>query len=415
MRGNKARIIDYLRALSAWTVTGVARRFAASPPHAKGLVGTCFLLAALAYLPRAFPVFAQTAPGSSKPAVRQTSTPHDGQHDFDFNFGNWKTHIRRLTDPLSASAPWIELNGTVVVRKVWGGRAQLEEVEADGPKGHFEDLGLFLYNPQAHQWSLSFANSRDGNLGQASIGEFKNGRGEFFDQESFHDRSILVRIIWSNITSNSHCFEQAFSDDGGKTWMTNMIATLTRDLSPTVPEPSQTSPITSDAEAQLSQRDAQRSFDFDIGTWKTHTSRLLHPLTGSSAWIEMKGITVVRKIWDGRANVAELESDGPTGHLELLSLRLYDPEAHQWNLNFATSNIGIRSVPMIGQFTNGCGEFFDQESFNGRTILVRFTMSPLTANTARSEQAFSTDGGKTWEVNWINQYTRVADGSDKRD
>jgi hypothetical protein len=102
----------------------------------------------------------------------------DGQHDFDFNIGVWKTHIRRILDPLSGSADSIELEGTVTVRKVWDGRAQLEEIEADGPKGHWEGLTLFLYNPDAHQWSQSFANSKSGVLISPLIGEFKNGRGD---------------------------------------------------------------------------------------------------------------------------------------------------------------------------------------------------------------------------------------------
>jgi len=127
----------------------------------------------------------------------------------------------------------------------------------------------------------------------------------------------------------------------------------------------------------------------------------------------MEGVTVVRKVWDGRANLAEFESDGPTGHLTLLSLRLYDPSSHQWSLNFSTPGVGTMSVPMIGDFRSGRGEFFDQEPFNGRTILVRFTMFAITPTTAQSEQAFSDDGGKTWETNWINRYTRVPDNSDK--
>jgi hypothetical protein len=160
--------------------------------------------------------------------------------------------------------------------------------------------------------------------------------------------------------------------------------------------------------------DAQHAFDFDIGTWKTHSTRLLHPLAGSKEWVEMNGVTVVRPVWGGRANLAELESDGPKGHLSLISLRLYDPTAHQWNLNFATSGVGIlnvagdaQSVPMIGRFEHGRGEFYDQESLNGRTIWVRFRIQPLSPTTARSEQAFSDDNGKTWETNWINDYTRM--------
>src|SRR5438045_7886135 len=77
-------------------------------------------------------------------------------------------------------------------------------------------------------------------------------------------------------------------------------------------------------------RDGQRDFDFEIGTWKTHVRRLMHPLTGSTSWTEMDGTTVVRKVWDGRANLVELVADGPAGHFEGLSLRLYNPQSRQW-------------------------------------------------------------------------------------
>ncbi len=153
----------------------------------------------------------------------------DGQHDFDFNIGVWKTHIRRILNPLSGSANSIELVGTVTVRKVWDGRAQLEEIEADGPKGHWEGLTLFLYNPDAHQWSQSFANSKSGVLISPLIGEFKNGRGELFSQDSFNGRSILVRGTWSDISPDSHHFEESYSQDGGKTWAPAFIANLTRE------------------------------------------------------------------------------------------------------------------------------------------------------------------------------------------
>ena len=161
------------------------------------------------------------------------------------------------------------------------------------------------------------------------------------------------------------------------------------------------------------QRDGQHDFDFEIGTWKTHISRLVRPLTGSTTWIEFEGTSVVRKIWNGRANLVELEVDGPTGHIEGLSLRLYNPQSHQWSLNFANSSSGTLSQPTIGEFKNGRGEFYDQESFNGRTILDRNLWSDITPDSCRFEQAFSDDGGKTWEVNWIATDTRVKDESVK--
>lgn len=163
------------------------------------------------------------------PAAAQTPA-RDGQHDFDFHLGKWKSSISRLDHPLSGSSNWLKCSGTLTARKVWDGRAQLEELEVDCPDHHIEDLLLFLYNPQSHQWSLNAAAVGDGVVGRPMFGEFKNGRGEFYDQETFKDNKfILVRQVWSDITPTSHRFEQSFSDDGGKTWEPNFKATLTRE------------------------------------------------------------------------------------------------------------------------------------------------------------------------------------------
>ena len=161
-----------------------------------------------------------------------------------------------------------------------------------------------------------------------------------------------------------------------------------------------------DAVKTGAERDGQHDFDFEIGSWNTHISRLQHPLTGSTMWVEYEGTSVVRKIWDGRANLVELEVDGPGGHIEGLSLRLYSLGSRQWNLNFANSKAGSLGVPTIGEFKNGRGEFYDQETFNGRSVLVRNVWSDITPDSCRFEQAFSDDGGKTWEVNWIAVDTR---------
>jgi hypothetical protein len=157
----------------------------------------------------------------------------------------------------------------------------------------------------------------------------------------------------------------------------------------------------------LAQRDGQHDFDFDIGTWKTQLKRLQRPLTGSTTWLEYEGTTVVRKVFDGRANLVELKVDGPAGHFEGLSLRLYNPKARQWSLNFANINEGTLSTPTIGEFKDGRGEFYDQETYNGRAILVRFIITKVSNDVYRFEQSFSDDGAKTWEVNWIAVDTRT--------
>jgi hypothetical protein len=154
-------------------------------------------------------------------------------------------------------------------------------------------------------------------------------------------------------------------------------------------------------------RDGQHDFDFEIGTWHTHLRRLVHPLSGSTTWVEYDGTSTVRSVWNGRANLLELEVDGPAGHIEALSLRLYNPDSHQWSLNFSNSASGTVSTPTVGEFRDGRGEFYDQETLNGRAILVRFVISDITATSAHFEQSFSADGGRTWELNWVATDTRV--------
>jgi hypothetical protein len=152
----------------------------------------------------------------------------DGQHDFDFNLGRWTIHVERLIHPLTGSKTWVTLDGTKVVRKIWDGRAQIEQVKADGPDSHIENMGLMLYDPNSRQWSVSFANSSDGVLGAPVFGEFKDGRGDFFSPDTYKGRAILVRLTWSDFTPTTHHLQQSFSEDGGRTWETNLKVTLTR-------------------------------------------------------------------------------------------------------------------------------------------------------------------------------------------
>lgn len=166
---------------------------------------------------------------------------------------------------------------------------------------------------------------------------------------------------------------------------------------------------TQDPKPKAVPHDEQHDFDWEIGTWKTHLKRLQKPLTGSTAWVEYEGTTVVRKVWEGRANLVELDVSGTAGRIEGLSLRLYAPEARQWSLNFSNAKTGTLSPPVTGEFRDGRGEFFGVDTLGGgRAILVRFVISPIDARSWRFEQSFSDDGGRTWEVNWIATDTRVS-------
>jgi hypothetical protein len=348
--------------------------------------------------------FAPATPPASDPGAQL----RDGQHDFDFELGNWKTHLKRLSHPLTGSTTWIDYEGTSVVSKVWDGRANLVELEVDGPDGHIEGLSLRLYQPQSHQWSLNFANSTGGTLSQPTVGEFKNGRGEFYDQEPYKGRTILVRNVWTDITPDSCHFEQSFSDDGGKTWEANWIATDTRVAmeSGMSAERSQTAPATA-VGGSAKGPDGQHDFDFELGSWKIHLKKLMHPMTGSTTWVEFDGDSVTRKVWDGRAQLEQFETDGAAGHIEGLTLRLFNPQSQQWSLYWANSRDGLLVVPQIGEVKNGQGEFYAQDMLDGKSILIRFIWTNMTTSTPHFEQSFSNDGGKTWEVNWITDQTRV--------
>jgi hypothetical protein len=172
---------------------------------------------------------AQAAAGlkSQTPGVAQEPVP-DGRHDFDFEIGDWTTHLKRLQRPLSGSTTWVEYEGTTNVRGVLNGRANLAELGVQGPAGRIEGAALRLYDPQSRQWTLNFFNIADGKLTPPMSGEFHNGRGVFHGQDTFSGRSILVRFVITRVTADSYRFEQAFSADAGQTWELNWIATDTR-------------------------------------------------------------------------------------------------------------------------------------------------------------------------------------------
>jgi hypothetical protein len=174
---------------------------------------------------------AEAASTASKGVTTQSEAAHDGQRDFDFLIGTWKVHLRKLTNPLTGSTTWVEFHGKTVVRRILDGRANMDEVWAEDPVTRNQITGatLRLFDPGTKEWYLYWTNGKSGKLGVPTVGKFKNGRGEFYDQEEFQGKTIFVRYVWFDIRPDSAKFEQAFSTDGGKSWETNWITTLTRE------------------------------------------------------------------------------------------------------------------------------------------------------------------------------------------
>jgi len=149
-------------------------------------------------------------------------------HDFDFEFGTWKAHLRLLGHRLAGAHDWIDYHGTLIVHPLWGGKGNMSELDVSNATSGIVGGALHLYNPSTRQWSVYFASETGGQLGVPSVGRFENGRGELYDHESYRGRPVYVRQIFSNISPHTFDFAQAFSTDEGKTWETNLLIYYTR-------------------------------------------------------------------------------------------------------------------------------------------------------------------------------------------
>jgi hypothetical protein len=171
------------------------------------------------------------------------------------------------------------------------------------------------------------------------------------------------------------------------------------DASGQVPRPPQVQPV----------RDGQHDFDWEHGIWATKVRVLRNPLSGAAPdWAQYQGTSLVRPILGGRYNLVELSVRGAAGRIEGASLRLYEPQSRRWTLNYANVRDGLLTTPVGGSFDgHGRGIFYADDTLNRRPIKVRFVISVVSNAAAHFEQAYSADGGSSWELNWIADDTRV--------
>ncbi|CAM5537557.1 hypothetical protein [Streptomyces aurantiogriseus] len=151
------------------------------------------------------------------------STPHD----FDFFHGDWHGVHRRRADFLDPDSPWgAEFTSTSRCWPLFDGAANVDEVDMPhlGSKG----LTLRLFDPSTRQWSLHWSSSTSGRLFPPVVGHFVGDRGEFYGDDSYDAKDVRVRFVWSGVSDASAHWEQAFSVDGGTTWVTNWIMDFTR-------------------------------------------------------------------------------------------------------------------------------------------------------------------------------------------
>jgi hypothetical protein len=166
-----------------------------------------------------------------------------------------------------------------------------------------------------------------------------------------------------------------------------------------------------DAHADVAAHDGQHDFDFEIGTWHAHVKNLPHRLSGSNDWDELDGTVVTKPFMEGRGNLSEMNVSSATSHnhIQIIAVRLYNPASHQWSIYGASAKTGVFDPPQIGQFDGPRGEFYASDLYQGRAIYIRYVWQKVSQTATHFEQAYSADGGKTWEVNWIYDGTRIAE------
>ena len=155
--------------------------------------------------------------------------------------------------------------------------------------------------------------------------------------------------------------------------------------------------------------DPAHDFDFYFGSWRIHHHQLVERLAGSDTWREFESTSVAQPTMGGLGNIDDNVLEHPNGTYRAVSIRAYAPESRQWAIWWLDGrNPHHIDPPVVGGFEAGIGTFVGEDTFNGVPILVRFRWSDITATTCRWEQAFSTDQGETWEVNWVMESTRIS-------
>lgn len=324
-------------------------------------------------------------------------TTRDGRNDFNFEFGTWRTHYRLLKYRLVGSHEWYDCYGTSVIRPFWGGGGNLEDGDLKCPNRHIGGMTVRFYNARTHQWTLWWGTRKLAIAPPPQIGHYDaNGVGNFYAYDSWQGKPEITRFQWTVVNGNPH-FEQAYSTDGGKTWETNWTTDYERVAS--------TSKGVWNANDPSSKGDA--NFSFLLGSWRTHSVRVAHPLSGDRATFSCDGTSSTRPFWGGHADLEDGEAGCPAQSTGFVTMRLYDAASGRWLLYSATQSNGLTTgLPAVGRFDgDAVADFYQRKTFDGRSILVRDRWL-AERDGPRLEEAYSADAGKTWETEVTTQYRR---------
>ena len=332
------------------------------------------------------------------PAVLAAAPAASHERDWAWLLGNWDVWHVRLKDRLAGSAEWQEFAGKSAFWQTMGGLGNVDDNSLALPAGDYRGLSVRAFDPATSSWAIWWLDGRNPeHIDPPVRGGFHDGEGEFIGTDVYKGTPVTVRFRWHEVLGQRPHWDQAFSADGGKTWEINWRNYFTR-----------TAPTAKPLPRLEGDPPQSRDWDFLAGTWKVRNRRLRQRLAGSSQWDEFDSVLTNWPVLGGRGNIGDNEFKGPAAPYRGMSLRAYNVERGEW-LSWwldgrSPANIG---PPLRGKFAHGTGTLLGDDQHDGRPIKVRSQWSRIDSGSARWEQAASVDGGKSWETNWVADFTRA--------
>jgi hypothetical protein len=331
----------------------------------------------------ASPTPAPTIAPLGAPNYAPAATDRGGAHDFDFEFGTWRTHYRLLKDRLVHSHVWYDCYGTSIVVPYWSGSGNLEDGDLKCPHRYIGGMTLRLYDARTRQWTIWWGTRELGLSPPQQIGHYtRPGFGQFFAHDTWKGTPIICRFQWSVVRGNPR-FEQAFSTDGGKTWETNWTTDYVR-------VPASSRGVWNIADPRL----PYDGFNFLLGRWRLRARQL----GSANTWSSCSGVANVRPFWGGDANLEDDALHCGSQDVHTVAVRLFRDGTHRWLLYGGTQNAGVEGgMPAAGAFkAPQTGDFI------ARNLRYRWSMQN---GHPHVERAISRDNGATWQTNLIEDYS----------
>lgn len=346
---------------------------------------TAFAVGAASLLP--WPALATTPAGAG--------TTADPRQDWRWLRGNWNVRHRRLKERLAGSDEWESFGGRSAAWLTLDGLGTIDDNEMELPGGTYRGLGIRAFDPGTRQWAIWWLDARNPTHIEPPVrGGFEGDGGTFVGRDTLRGKPILMRFRWHDIHGARPWWEQAFSGDDGAHWEVNWRNWFTRTAAEPEPLP------------RLA--DAPEEWNFLAGRWQVRHRRRPR-LSRADRWDEFDGTFHNWPVLGGFGNVGDNLMRMPGGDLRGMGIRAWDPARGEWSSWWLDGRMPDRiGAPLRGGFRNGEGVLTGEEIVDGRAIRSRVIWSRITPRSARWEQATSSDGGTSWDTDWISDFTRMA-------